>query len=810
MLCLIQLFTYKILQKMTQKFNTLLSFLLFAVPLVAQTSYTWTGATNTDYLVGTNWSPTRSSEQTNDILLFTGNATVTNVTNRTIGQLKLSNNATVSLQSVLGATPSTTRTLRVNDVVGQNLTGDDIDVPVGCTLIIAATGVTTEGLLLTLGNSGSATANIAGTLTIERNSATTEINRFVAVNGVTTITGTVKNGGTFGSSTTSSLIFASGSTYESLRTADVAFPTASYTDVNVNVTGLVNGSVSGCPASIKNFTWNCPSQTNFPILGTGNMQGAATTLTISGNVNMVSTNTGGFQFNLPTVSVAGDMSISAKSFEFSRAAVSTTATFTVAGNLTVSAGASASLITTNTGTVTVSVNNFTQTAGTLSLTSSTGGTSTLVVKGNFNRTGGTFQSTTTAGKVGILKFGGTTAQTYTSTSDGGTTILQLSSGVIVEMDNSSGLTLNSGMFLNTASPLKLTNGIVTVRSPAYLTLTGPLEGGSATSYVDGALQRTLTAATPFTFPVGKGGVYRLVTITPENTTSVAYRVEYVNSTYSNTTSITAPIVKINRGEYHRIARTSGTTNAKIGLDYSFSSGGVTNTAHLNIARFGTTWVKEGTTPVVAGTTSSGTITTDNFVNLPSTATFPFTIGSEDAASPLPIELTSFMAKIRGSVNQIAWTTASEKNNAQFIVERSESGQDFSAIGTVKGNGTTAEKHDYTFTDETPLSISYYRLRQIDFDGAESLSKVVSVVREKNNSGLVKIYPSVTKNFLTIDLSNNEDNAAILIADMSGKSIVRQNIRSGQQVDVAHLSSGRYIVIVETKGVRSTESFIKMR
>ena len=74
-----------------------------------------------------------------------------------------------------------------------------------------------------------------------------------------------------------------------------------------------------------------------------------------------------------------------------------------------------------------------------------------------------------------------------------------------------------------------------------------------------------------------------------------------------------------------------------------------------------------------------------------------------------------------------WATASERNNDHFTVERSTDGEQFAAIGTVQGTGSSSQVLQYTFIDETPLiGAAYYRLRQTDFDGAVSFSPVVTV------------------------------------------------------------------------------------
>ena len=146
----------------------LFSIILCVNYLNAQTSYTWIGGSSGVFTIAANWSPTRTTPATNDILSFSSDATVTGVTTQTIGQLVLSGNATVSLQANTGGS-------RVLTVGGSNLAGDEISVPTGCTLVLAtnASGVATETFSIGLANVSGVTANIAGTLTIEPNAVST-------------------------------------------------------------------------------------------------------------------------------------------------------------------------------------------------------------------------------------------------------------------------------------------------------------------------------------------------------------------------------------------------------------------------------------------------------------------------------------------------------------------------------------------------------------------------------------------------------------------------------------------------------------
>jgi len=100
----------------------------------------------------------------------------------------------------------------------------------------------------------------------------------------------------------------------------------------------------------------------------------------------------------------------------------------------------------------------------------------------------------------------------------------------------------------------------------------------------------------------------------------------------------------------------------------------------------------------------------------------------DSDTQLPVELTSFTATTAGEAVTLQWQTASETNNAGFDLQRSTDSETFATVASKPGAGTTTEAQTYRFTDrDLPFAPElFYRLRQVDVDGTESLSDVVSV------------------------------------------------------------------------------------
>ena len=100
--------------------------------------------------------------------------------------------------------------------------------------------------------------------------------------------------------------------------------------------------------------------------------------------------------------------------------------------------------------------------------------------------------------------------------------------------------------------------------------------------------------------------------------------------------------------------------------------------------------------------------------------------------PLPVELTSFTAKVSGNNVILNWTTATELNNYGFDVERKlvnsfDGSGNWKKIAFIKGYGTTSSIQNYSFND---YSLDYgrylYRLKQIDLDGSFNYSKEIEI------------------------------------------------------------------------------------
>ncbi len=165
----------------------------------------------------------------------------------------------------------------------------------------------------------------------------------------------------------------------------------------------------------------------------------------------------------------------------------------------------------------------------------------------------------------------------------------------------------------------------------------------------------------------------------------------------------------------------------------------------------------------------------------------------DCYTALPVELIHFTSQLAEGGVLLHWTTLTEINNNHFIIERSTDLEIFHPIGVVGGNGTTSEVTNYQFLDQSSglSGTVYYRLRQVDFDGTSSYSKITMV---NVDQFIVELYPTFVEKEFTLFWTNADRNLARMeIVGVTGTVFHDQIIESEQNIDVSNLATGTYYV-----------------
>lgn len=177
---------------------------------------------------------------------------------------------------------------------------------------------------------------------------------------------------------------------------------------------------------------------------------------------------------------------------------------------------------------------------------------------------------------------------------------------------------------------------------------------------------------------------------------------------------------------------------------------------------------------------------------------------------LPVELVDFTGRNIGGENILKWSTASEINNDYFIIEKRTVSGDFEEIGRIASDGKSSSLVKYSFVDNEVLSLAYYRLLQVDIDGASKTCGVVAIQCKVDVT--ISIYPTLATDHIAVELSDQPDAPyQYQIMDWNGRTVGMGSIDDLQtQLDISDLNNGVYYLKVMTlkEGSKSMR-FIKI-
>lgn len=250
----------------------------------------------------------------------------------------------------------------------------------------------------------------------------------------------------------------------------------------------------------------------------------------------------------------------------------------------------------------------------------------------------------------------------------------------------------------------------------------------------------------------------------------------------------------------RVSEVGDVGSVSLSVDLSGTLGSALgNNLRLLIDRDGDGFADNDVTP--AAGSFSGTVVTFSGVNFQNGDRF--TIGNTDISAPLPVELISFSARALSSSVQLNWETASELNNDFFTIERSQNAEVWDDLIIIKGAGTTSLPSQYQFKDTQPVAgISFYRLKQTDFDGKYEFSKIVSVKFEGIKDLIIS--PNPSSGLFTIANRQLESRQIRLFNSLGQAFEVDSAIdNSDTLINISSFPSGMYILqIVEGNSIRS--------
>jgi autotransporter-associated beta strand protein len=436
--------------------------------------------------------------------------------------------------------------------------------------------------------------------------------------------------------------------------------------------------------------------------------------------------------------------------------------------------------------------NLTITNGTFTLTPAY--TGTFAIGGNWTRTGAASSFSHNNKKVvfdkqivgdqSITVGGGITAETYYD----------------LDFSPVTGNVILNGN-VNALNAVGLVTGKVDLNGNTFTLGTtgvnGTLTGGSANEYfISGTtsaklIRYTTTTATLFAFPVGDATNYTPLDLT--------FNVGGVLAGNSQITVNIIPNAHPNLGtstnylsRYWTVNPTNVPVNTVYGVNYSYADADIVGVeAFLFPAKHDAGgWIQSYGSGAVymmgSGSVNPGT----NTVSWSGLYSFSDFTGNGNG-SPLPISLIDFNAQPVLEQVAVTWTTASEINNDYFTIERSIDGINFRPLTEVDGAGNSNTILNYKLMDSEPFDgVSYYRLKQTDFDGKFEYSEVKAVNFQKPTAGQNwSVYPNPS-NLNGINLSTGVVNSELIdlkLTDVTGKLVYSEQIGVNNKGDNKFIS-----------------------
>lgn len=388
------------------------------------------------------------------------------------------------------------------------------------------------------------------------------------------------------------------------------------------------------------------------------------------------------------------------------------------------------------------------------------------------------------------------------------------------MFNGLGIDIAENQTLTINGTATFTNGVI--NGNVIFGLGATVSGASASSHIDGLVTKS-GAANGFTFPTGSNGNLGKVVVTDGSATNVS--VQYFSNPAGFSTndlprwwnaadmSGENPFNHVSNVEYWKISSNEAITAnfvAEASTDMHFNSETAEEDripANIQMAFYDNNrWTNVGGTASI----SDNTLTITG-AEIPASATRGIsgnytTFGSKSKSTVLPIELVSFTANCNGRSALIEWTTATEKNNDFFVLERSYDAVNFKEIARIAGTGNSIEPISYAYTDfGVRNGDNYYRLVQFDYDGTSTASEII-VANCLGTDGEPEVlaYPNPFGDDITLRFENfGNIQATVEVYDMLGRMVHTQKVNCSQNdyevvLRLAGLSDGTYNVRISAK------------
>ena len=188
-----------------------------------------------------------------------------------------------------------------------------------------------------------------------------------------------------------------------------------------------------------------------------------------------------------------------------------------------------------------------------------------------------------------------------------------------------------------------------------------------------------------------------------------------------------------------------------------------------------------------------------------------TVVVKDTCNIMPLLWLDFVARLENKKVRLTWTVAMEQNNKLFVIERSNDGRYWTAIGTVKSLGNTDQRRVYESYDMLPNEgVDFYRIKQVDYNGRYTYSVIRQVLIINQQSGIV-VYPNPTTDVVHYVIPNfsSTGHYQLRLTGIDGRLIHNYSITNSQgSLSMKDLAAGIYVLsITNGKGMSDNKKIV---
>ncbi|MFN3385806.1 MAG: T9SS type A sorting domain-containing protein, partial [Candidatus Thermochlorobacter sp.] len=362
--------------------------------------------------------------------------------------------------------------------------------------------------------------------------------------------------------------------------------------------------------------------------------------------------------------------------------------------------------------------------------------------------------------------------------------------------------------------------IPSVNDTLRLLNTAPASLNFAGGHVNGYLERAMLGTNTYLFPLGDGSLERQIELVVNATSATAMRGRLVtgDANVEVTSSVVSPLVAASFLRYYAFQNTGSNsvdvtqiTNMRVRVDDEVQNS-ATNTTLKVATATPSPWTGRG--PASVNTSVLPTVITSDVISpaltIGSNQAWYAALGTENLVdNPLPVELVEFVGQATGLGVELRWKTASERDNAGFVLLRN--GQEiahYRDVEALRGAGTLPVGRQYQFRDVAVREGEryVYRLRSVDFDGTThdyEQTVEVEATRMIRDYELMQNYPNPFNPSTTIRYALPvASEVSLRVYDMLGR-MVSEVLGSVKQ------EAGVYEVRFEARGLSSGVYFYRL-